>query len=100
MPVGRTVSLNCEFGTDSSLIRSSGAWPPAMPLTPKNKLSPHSSVCRPRRTVVGLSARSNLPKTKASSNSALRPISERVSEVNSLAGEWLALMPGLSVARW
>ncbi|MNT45192.1 hypothetical protein D3C72_1817590 [compost metagenome] len=89
--------MKVELGTDSSLIRSSGAWPPAMPLAPKNRLSPHSRVWRPRRTVAGLSATSKRPYTKASSSSALRPMSLRVSAGKSLAGLWLDVKLVLSV---
>ena len=45
----------------------------------------------------GRSPKSNLPYTKASSSSALRPMRSRVSVANALPGRWLAVKLVLSV---
>src|SRR5258706_16086349 len=95
------ISLVVDPGTDAALIASTGDWVPAMALLPKNRLSPQSTVCRPRRPLTRAVPTSPAPKRKASSTSALRPWSLRVASVNSLygtdrvllvAGEALALV--------
>ncbi|MNJ68787.1 hypothetical protein D3C77_650660 [compost metagenome] len=60
-PMGRRISLNCELGTDSALIRSSEVCAAAIPLEPKNRLSPYSWVKRPALVLRFMSAGVKLP---------------------------------------
>ncbi|MOA17652.1 hypothetical protein D3C78_1379160 [compost metagenome] len=53
--------MNCELGTDSALIRSSEVCAAAIPLEPKNRLSPYSWVKRPALRLRFISAGAKLP---------------------------------------
>ncbi len=96
--VGRINSLNWVLGTDTALMMSMGAWPPAIPFAQRTALSPTARVA-PKAESRTDSPRSSLPNTNVSKNSALRPWRSRVPLENLLKARetWLTV-PGESLS--